>query len=154
MAKGSDLSEVLGGEIDAVLAGSSRRSIRSFVQMMRSLEKRWISELRSDPYATLEMKRRVAEAVFYAALERGVSARTMVRYFKKVRSLGFSSSERELTLVVIFSQSCIRMKLYGMALRVLGPVVEALRRNGDAKSVTTDLRLAESLLEELIAMRS
>ncbi len=100
-------------------------TLRREYQMM---EAEYISRAGDNQFYVIETKRRVAEAILKAAVDREEPFDTCENFWRDLLVLGFTDLERQCSMSWYFADCCLRNKHAELGLGIVEPVVMELHR--------------------------
>lgn len=132
MSKEEQLSRALARALDQVSAKSLSSTFEEMVAAYQEVERAFLPQVADDERLVLETKRRVAELILYAALEKEASPGVCKESLQEVERLGFNDLERKATIYLIYARDCLKRGREREGAALLAPVrqelVEAVRQ--------------------------
>ena len=118
------LSRELGSAIDQVVCKFQFCNFEDLSEQLRHLEEGFAPRIGSDLYLLTELKRRIAEAQFHAAVAKKIAFDECKATFDKLCELGFTHRHGENTYRIIFAERCLQAERFTEGLRLLRPLEE------------------------------
>lgn len=113
-------------EVGDVFARSEQMSFEDIVEAFKAVESHHV-ELETKPILILETKRRIAENILMAAIDKRCPYEICRAQLDNLFQLGFTNLEREATMCLFFGRYCRRMGHAREGIELLEPVVEELQ---------------------------
>lgn len=145
------LSRAFARQVSGVLVESSTKQYLDLVREYRRIEREYVERCADNRSAALDLRRRTAEMIFSAGIERRCSLSTSRRRFRELCRLGFTDVERKTEFYLIYSRRLLRYGRARAALRLLRQIQSELGRRLQTKQSRLGrdlLQLVDQLLQQ------
>lgn len=151
-------SRKLGRALQSILASAQAHSFDDLYSLYRAAEATGLSEARDDAALALEMRRRVAELIFYAALDKNLPAQRCQDSLSALETLGHTDLQVRAQVYIIYARHCLDVRERAEGIRVLEalrPMIEAELSRTRASFWRDEMQICDDVLaKEFRAYRS
>jgi len=148
-----ELSRELARAVSDAIVATRRMDPTDVISTFDELEASFLPKVGADPMLVLETKRRIAERKFLCLSKRRLSFDLVLPLIERVRDLGYTNLDKEVTLEIIFARFCIHQNHTDQAVDVLEKLCSKLDQaiQGDEPEIYRDAKqTAQSLLHQIV----
>lgn len=109
--------------MDRIVVSTRELDFDELCRRFRAVEATALAEVGDDAALALELRRRVAERIFYASLDKDLPAQRCRDFLSAIEALGYTDLQLQAQVYIIYARHCLRTGERAEGVRVL----EALR---------------------------